>query len=717
MRGSCRGPGILTVAQAAPSFRIRSAPARMRAPIHTEVPMRACFLSLVLLAFSAAAAPPDAPSAKFEGGDLFRLQYAADPQIRPDGRAIAYVRVSFDVMTDRARQSIWLIDVESGEQTPLVAGAGSHSSPRWSSDGDRLAYVSTADGGKPQLFVRWMKTGVAAKLTDLTSPPSALKWSPDDRWIAFTMFAPDEKAKLGEAPSKPEGAEWAPPLEVITDLTYRADGAGYLKPGYTHVYVSPADGGAPRQLTFGAFNEAGPLAWSADGKLIYATGNRDENWRREPVNTELYEIAVADASIKAITTRVGADRAPAVSPDGSKLAWLGFDDELLSYANTELYVMDRDGGAARSLTASLDRTIDDAQWAADSRSLFVQYDDGAITKIARVHLNGRVEPIVKGLSGGSLDRPYTGGEFSIAQNGAVAFTSGSGQRPADVSFAHGQRVRQLTHLNEALFADKKIGEVKPLKVKSSFDQRPIDAWLVTPPDFDRAKKYPLILEIHGGPFAAYGPVFATDNQLYAAAGYVVLYVNPRGSTSYGADFANLIHHKYPSEDFDDLMSAVDAAIAEGSVDADNLFVTGGSGGGVLTGWIVGKTNRFRAAATQKPVINWASTVLTTDIYTYMPKYWFAKLPWEDPQTYWKQSPLSLVGSVKTPTLVVVGDQDFRTPLSDSEQYYQALQLAGVETGLVKVPGASHGGFTARPSQSAAKASAILAWFDKFRTKD
>ncbi len=675
-----------------------------------------CLVLFALVPLTVGAAPPDAPSGKFEGLDLFSLQYATDPQIRPDGRAVAYVRVSFDVMTDRARQSIWLIDVDSGEQTPLVSGAGSHSSPRWSATGDRLAYVSTAEGGKPQLYVRWMKSGAAAKLAELTASPGDLTWSPDDRWIAFTMFAPDEKAKLGDAPPKPEGADWAPPLEIITDLTYRADGAGYLKPGYTHVYVTPADGGAPRQLTFGAFNETGPLSWSADGQRIFATGNRTENWRREPVNTELYEISVADAAIKALTTRVGADRAPAASPDGSKIAWLGFDDKLLSYQNTELYVMDRDGGGARSLTASLDRTIDAVQWAADGRSLYVQYDDDALTKVARVFLNGRMAPVAEGLSGASLDRPYTGGEFSVAKNGAVAFTSGSGDRPADIAIANGKRVKQLTRLNDALFADKKLGEVRALPLKSTFDQRGIDAWLVTPPDFDRSKKYPLILEIHGGPYAAYGPRFSTDYQLYAAAGYVVLYANPRGSTSYGAEFANLIHHKYPSEDYDDLMSAVDAAIAEGYIDANNLFVTGGSGGGVLTAWIVGKTTRFKAAVTQKPVINWASTVLTTDVYTYMPKYWFGKLPWEDPTSYWKQSPLSLVGAVKTPTLVLVGDQDFRTPVSDSEQYYQALQLQGVDTGLVKVPGASHGGLTARPSQSAAKASAILAWFEKYRIK-
>jgi dipeptidyl aminopeptidase/acylaminoacyl peptidase len=671
----------------------------------------------VVLTTPAIATPPASPSKTFEGRDLFGLQVARDPQITPDGRSVAYVRVSYDVMTDRGRQSIWLLDTDSGTQAPLVTGGGMHSSPRWSPNADRIAYVSTADAGRPQLFVRWMKSGQTARLAELINAPDSLEWSPDGRWIAFTMFAPDEKTKLGEAPPKPEGAEWAPPLEVITDLTYRADGAGYLKPGYTHIYVVSADGGAPRQLTFGAYNEQGPISWSPDGKTLIVNGNREENWRREPVDSELYEVSVADGSIKPLTKRNGPDTSGLVSPDGKTIAYLGFDDKLLGYHNTELYVMNRDGTNSRSLTASLDRTIDAIDWAADGRSIYVQYDDKAVTRVARVSLNGRIEQLAEGLGGAGLDRPYTGGAFSVSDSGMIAYTTGSPERPSDIAVARGGKVRQLTNLNEGLLGGKTLGEVKKLPVKSSFDQRPIDAWLVLPPNFDRSKKYPLILEIHGGPFAAYGPVFSTDDQLYAAAGYVVLYTNPRGSTSYGAEFANLIHHKYPGNDYDDLMSCVDAAIAEGYVDADNLFVTGGSGGGILTAWIVGKTTRFRAAASQKPVINWASTVLTTDVYTFMPKYWFEKMPWEDPQTYWARSPLSLVGSVKTPTLVVVGDQDFRTPLSDSEQYYQALQLQGVPTGLVKVPGASHGGITARPSQSAAKASAILAWFERYRVKE
>jgi dipeptidyl aminopeptidase/acylaminoacyl peptidase len=567
---------------------------------------------------------------------------------------------------------------------------------------------------RPQLFVRWLETGQSARLAELVDAPGALTWSNDGRSIAFTMFAPDESAKLGEAPPKPEGAQWAPPLTVITDITYRTDNGGYLKAGYTHVYAVSADGGMPRQITFGAFNETGPLAWSADGKYVYATGNRTENWRREPVDTEIYRISLTDDAVTAITSRVGPDAAPAVSPDGTQIAYLGYDDKLLGYQNTLVHLMDLDGGDTRVVSTTLDRNVDAVEWAPDGRGLIVKYDDHGIAKLARLRLDGRVEALAEGSSGSGLDRPYTGGEFTVARNGAVAFTSGTPQRPSDVAVVARGRTTQLTRLNDAFLSGKTLGDVQTLAVTSSFDQRPIGAWLVTPPNFDRNRKYPLILEIHGGPYAAYGPTFATDLQLYASAGYVVLYTNPRGSTSYGEEFANLIQHAYPGNDYDDLMSAVDAAIATGYVDAGNLFVTGGSGGGVLTAWIIGKTNRFKAAATQKPVINWTSFALTTDIATYPPKYWFAKLPWEDPESYWKRSPLSLVGSVSTPTLVVVGDQDFRTPVSDSEQYYQALQLKGVPTALVKVPGASHGGFAARPSQSAARVSAILAWFGKYR---
>jgi dipeptidyl aminopeptidase/acylaminoacyl peptidase len=669
---------------------------------------------LAVAPVTAQAAVPTGPERHFTARDLFDLEVAADPQISPDGRWVAYVRRSGDIMTDRFRPSIWLIDTRTGAQMPLVAGTGAHSQPRWSPNGDRLAYVSTADGGRPQMFVRWMATGESVRITGLPDAPGSIAWSPDGRQIAYSMFVPDEGMRLGTPQSRPEGAQWAEPLQIITAVTYRFDGQGYLKPGYDQIFLVSADGGAPRQLSYGPFNHGGPLAWSRDGRTIYFSGNRNPDWEREALNTEIYALDLASNQMRALTDRDGPDAQPAVSPDGRLIAYTGFDDRRRSYENAILYVMDANGGNRRPLTASLDRSVESPVWSADGRSIYVAYDDHGETRVARVGLDGSIRTVAEGLSGSELDRPYTGGSFTVARDGSVAFTGGSATRPSDVQLIRGGARRQLTRLNTELLDNKRLGEVRRIEVPSSFDQRPIEAWLTLPPEHQEGQRHPLILEIHGGPFAAYGPHFSTDNQLYAAAGYAVLSVNPRGSTSYGEQFANLIHHAYPGNDYDDLMSAVDAAIAQGFADADRLFVTGGSGGGVLTAWIVGKTNRFRAAATQKPVIDWTSFALTADATPFFARYWFGSMPWEDQESYWRRSPLSLVGNVQTPTLVVVGAEDYRTPVSESEQYYAALQLRGVPTALVKVPGASHGGIAARPSQSGAKAAAILAWFERYR---
>ncbi len=672
-------------------------------------------LLTALFATSAIAAPAEAPSRLFTGDDLFNLEAASDPQIAPDGRTIVYVRRSNDIMIDRARSSVWSIDVASGEQVPIIAGAGSHGQPRWSPDGSKLAYVSNADDkAGTQLYVRWMKSGATVRITSLPSTPGGIAWSPDGTRIAFTMFVADEATKLGKAPAKPEGAKWAEPLQIIDTIVYRTDEGGYEKPGFDQVFWIPAEGGAPTQLTFGARNAGGRLSWSRDGRSILFSGNLSPGWQRDTVNSEVYEIDVDARTVRALTRRDGPDNAPSVSPDGQWIAYTGFDDRRLGHQGQQLSIMKRDGSGARVLTAKLDRSVGNPVWSADGRSIHIAYDEHGSVRVARVELDGTIRTVAESLTDSrEPDRPYSGGSFSVARDGSIAYTGGDSDHLSDVWITRGGKARRLTHLNEALFAGKTLAKTEHLAV-TAFDGLPIDAWLVKPPGFDASKKYPLILEIHGGPFASYGPSFSTDNQLYAAAGHVVVYANPRGSTGYGEEFANRIDKAYPGRDYDDLMSVVDAAIAKGFIDTDNLFVTGGSGGGVLTAWIVGKTDRFRAAATQKPVINWSSFVLTADMTPYFSRYWFGKFPWEDAAGYWARSPLSLVGNVKTPTLVVVGSEDYRTPDSEAEQYYTALQLRGVPTAYIKVPGANHGGLTDRPSQSAAKASAILAWFERYR---
>ncbi len=672
-----------------------------------------CALALLTTPAMAQPAPLASESTRFQAQDLFGLEVASDPQISPDGSRIAYVRQTADIMTDRMRPTIWLIDARTGQQTPLVATAGSHSQPRWSPDGTRVAYVSTAEGGGAQLFVRWIASGQSVRVTSLPNTPTGISWSPDGTKIAYSVLVAGQAPKLGAPLVKPEGAQWAPPLEVIDTVTYRADGQGYLKPGYRQVFVVPADGGGARQLTQGDFNHGGDLSWSPDSATLYLSANRGADWQREAADSEIYALDVRSGALTALTDRRGPDQSPVASPDGRRIAYVGYDDRRMGYHNTRLYVMDRDGSNQRVLTDALDRSVQSPAWNHDGRSMLIAYDDHGSTTVARVSLDGAVSTVVQGLSGADIGRPYSGGDFSVADDGAVAFTRGDALRPADIHILRQGRQTQLTRLNADYLEGKTLGAVQRLEVASSHDGRAIESWLTLPAGYVEGQTYPLILEIHGGPFAAYGPHFATDNQLFAAAGYAVLSVNPRGSTSYGEEFANLIHHDYPSHDYDDLMSSVDAIITKGVADPDRLFVTGGSGGGVLTAWIVGKTNRFKAAASQKPVIDWSSFVLTGDNPAFFARYWFGEYPWENPEAYWRRSPLSLVGNVRTPTLVVVGDEDYRTPVSESEQLYTALQLRGVPTALVKIPGAGHS-LAVRPSQNAARINAILAWFDRYK---
>ncbi|MFQ5739520.1 MAG: prolyl oligopeptidase family serine peptidase [Acidobacteriota bacterium] len=658
---------------------------------------------------------------RFQLNDVFSLEFASDPQISPDGRRVVYVRNFMDIMKDRRRSNLWIVSSDGSGHRPLTTGEENAFSPRWSPDGTRVLYVASSDGSS-QLFVRWMDTGQTAKLTHLTSSPSGITWSPDGRWIAFSMLVREPSPPFVEMPAKPEGAEWAKPARVIRKLVYRADGQGYLRDGHGQLFILPAEGGTPRQVTSGPYNHEGTPSWAPDGSALVFSANRHPDWEYDPLNSEVYEVSLGDGAIRPLTDRQGPDLNPVVSPDGKRIAYLGFEDRQQGYQVTRLYVMDRDGGQSRLMARELDRDVRRPLWRQDGEGLYFQFDDQGNTRIGSLSPGGEMRTLATDLGGVSIGRPYSGGSFSVSTNGRFAYTQTDPQQPAEVAVGRvdASSGRRLTRLNDDLFGypgfsgGKKLGAIEEIWFKSSFDGRRIQGWIVTPPDFDSAAKYPLILEIHGGPFANYGDRFSAEIQLYAAAGYVVLYTNPRGSTSYGQEFGNLIHHNYPGQDYDDLMSGVDAVIERGYVDKENLFVTGGSGGGVLSSWIVGKTHRFRAAVVAKPVINWYSFVLTSDAYNFFYKYWFSAFPWDDPQQYLKRSPLSLVGNVSTPTMLLTGEADYRTPISESEQFYQALKLRKVETVLVRIPAASHG-ITRRPSNLIAKVAHILKWFEGHRT--
>jgi dipeptidyl aminopeptidase/acylaminoacyl peptidase len=669
----------------------------------------------VALAGSATTLEAAGVSHILDASDEFQIQLASDPQISPDGKRVVYVRGFADPMTDRRYTNLWIVASDGGDQRAVTTGNHSDNSPRWSPDGSRLAYISDA-GGKSQLYVRWMDSGQTARLTNLDEAPGDIEWSPDGKYISFSAFVPTKGLQLAQLPAPPSGAKWADPPTVYNRLVYRFNGRGYLKNGFRQLFLVSSVGGAPRQITSDDFPNGGdPLisnlaVWSPDGKDLIVSINRHPESDLEPFDTEVYEVSVADGAMRALTHRRGPDDSPRVAPNGRWIAYTGFDDRYQGHQTTKLYVMARDGSASRSLSDSLDRDIAELRWAPDSSGIYAQYDDQGDTKIGFFPLRGSFRRIADHIA--STTSAYGAGSFSVGRSGAIAMTHGTPEAPGDITVWSNGALRKVTAVNEELLQQKTPGRLEQIWYDSSKDGRKIEGWILYPPHFDASRKYPLILEIHGGPFADYGDRFDFEKQVYAGKGYVVFYANPRGSTSYGEEFANLIHHAYPGDDFYDLNSGVDAVVARGFIDTQNLYVAGGSGGGVLTCWMIEHTNRFRAAAALYPVINWYSFALTSDI-PFITKYWFPGNPWDYTQQYVTRSLTNLVPKVETPTLVMTGEADFRTPIEEAEQFYRALKLRNIDAALVRVPEEPHG-ISARPSHHMAKMLYVAGWFEQHK---
>ena len=651
-------------------------------------------------------------SRKFTAERVFDIEYASDPQISPDGETIVYVRRSMDKLTDRDRGDIWTIDVKSGAHRPLITGGASAGAPRWSPDGTKLIYTTATDG-KPDLRLYYFDSDRSVSLGQFSAGPGNAAWSPDGSTIAFTMFTPGQTPSFAKPPAAPEGATWSEPVRVFDDLQFRFDGAGYLKEGATHVYTLPADGGTPRQITSGEADFGSPT-WLGNDTLL-VVGNEAEDRDLDPIESEIYAVNLSDLSRSALTTRDGPDLAPSVSPDGSQIAYLGYDDLVKSYQQADLYVMNADGSEVVELAAEFDRGFSTVTWHPNGRSLIAQIENAGVIDVISVSMEGEIDTIVTNVGGTSIGRPYAAGSFTVSdtRRPVIAYTAGSPDRPAEIAVT-GSRIedRVLTDLNSDVLDHLDMARIEEIKVPSRHDGLEIEAWVALPPGFEADGSAPMLMEIHGGPFAMYGPYFASEIQRFAAEGYVTVYVNPRGSTGYGSDFAMAIDLAYPGYDYEDLMSVTDALIERNYVSADRLFVTGGSGGGILTAWIVGKTDRFAAAATVKPVINWMTMALSADIAQFVRRHWIRSDPWENPEAFLDRSPIMLIEDVVTPTLVMVGEEDWRTPTWEAEQFYTALKLKGVDTALIRVPGSPHY-IAGRPSRLIAKTDNIMGWFAKY----
>ncbi|MFD2588957.1 S9 family peptidase [Croceitalea marina] len=661
-------------------------------------------------------------SAQFSNGqktnfsylDVFNLQYVSDPQISPNGDWVVYRRMGFDVMKDRAWGNLWMLKTDGSQHQKLTSREVSENNPKWSPSGDRIVFSSSTDEGS-EIYLYWVKTGKIAKLSQLPFSPSAITWSPDGTQLAFSMNVAAKAPVLAKMPRKPKGAKWAEAPRITDRVYHEADGRGYIKPGFNHIFTIPANGGAPRQITSGDWHHRGTLSWSKDATAIYFSANRIEDWEYRFRNSEIYSVNLKNGDIIALTDRNGPDYEPQVSPDGKYIAYLGYEDKVQAYQIRKVHIMNMDGSDKKVISKALDRSISGIKWDSNSEGLYFNYDDKGNGKIGHVSLFGKVTKLADNRGGTTLGRPYGSGSYSISKNGTIAYTHSRPDYPAELAIlkAKQKTPRKITKLNKALFDYKTLGRVEEVWYKSSFDGRDIQGWVVYPPNYDATKKYPFMVENHGGPILNYGDRFSIEMQLYASEGYIVFYPNARGSTSYGEEFGNLLYNNYPGQDYDDTMDGVDHCIKMGIAHEDQLFVTGGSAGGIMSAWMIGKNNRFEAAVVAKPVMNWISKTLVADNYFGYANSRYPGQPWENFEGYWKFSPLSLVGNIKTPTMVMVGMNDLRTPPSEAKQLYHALKLRKIETVLVEIPGASHG-IASRPSNLITKIAHTVAWFDTYR---
>ena len=637
-----------------------------------------------------------------------------DPQISPDGTQILYTRRWVNKLEDKWESALWIMNADGSHHRFLVKG----SDARWSPDGTRILYLAEGEPKGTQIFVRWMDAaggGASSQITHVADTPQNARWAPDGKAVSFVMVVPDSTLWNVSLPKPPEGAKWTPAPRVVDDLHYRQDRVGFMQQGFTHLFLVPADGGTARQLTAGHWNVGARFDglafgatydWTPDGHTIVFDGLQDTTWDGQYRVSRIYALDVASGAVRPLVSRAGFWADPAVSPDGRSVAFTGYDSTDRTHRTSDLFVMGIDGQGMRDLSRGFDRDPDQLHWAPDGRGVYFTAGDRGTINVHYADLGGAVRDMTQGVQVVSLT--------SLARTFVAVGVRSDPRHPGDVvryDLRRGQALARLTSVNDDVLQNKRLAHVEEIWYPSTGGAR-IQGWIVKPPGFTAAQTYPLILEIHGGPFAMYNVGFSYMFQNFAANGYVVLYVNPRGSTGYGDAFSGAIDHDYPGPDYDDLMAGVNAVIARGSVDTMRMYVSGCSGGGVLSSWVIGHTQRFAAAAVRCPVIDWISMAGQTDIplFTYS---FFHQPFWEKPDEWLAHSSLMYAGRVTTPTLLMTGELDRRTPIPQTEEYFAALKMRRVPTVMLRFNGEYHG-TGSKPSNFMRTQLYMMSWFQKHK---
>lgn len=640
------------------------------------------------------------------------LERISEPQISPNGRQIIYTRRWVSQMEDKWETSLWIVDADGSHNRFLSKGG----SPNWSPDGTRVAYIAEGEPKGNQIFVRWVGVdGPASQITRVAEAPSDIQWSPDGKWIGFSMFVPKAPVWKIDMPTTPKGATWTGAPRIVQQLHFRQDQRGFSEPGYRHMFVVTVDAGTPRQITSGDWSVGARFdgldgsvgwSWTPDGRSILVDGMSDSTADFMYRSSNIYLVDVTTGAMRQLTMEKGNWSGPELSPDGKLVAFSGFSASKASYHAAEVYLMPIAGGAVRKISGTLDRDAGPLMWSSDGSGVYFSSDDHGTSNVFFAATNGGTRQITTGVHTLSLG--------SISKTGIAAGLEADYNTPNDVvrlDLRHpSSPIVRLTAANADVLAGIRLGSVEKITYPSTGGAK-IDGWIVKPPSFDPSKKYPLVMEIHGGPHGAYTVAFNPQFQNFAANGFVVLYTNPRGSTGYGSPFGNAIERAYPGVDYEDLMAGVDTIVGRGYIDQTRMYVGGCSGGGVLSSWVIGHTNRFAAAAVRCPVIDWVSMAGQTDVPLFTYNFFDAPF-WEKPDQWLKQSPLMYVGNVTTPTLLMTGELDRRTPIPQSEEYYAALKMRGVPTTLLRFEGEYHG-TGSKPSNWIRTQLYMMSWYNRY----
>ena len=661
------------------------------------------YLSFILILFAICSYSQEKTRLSLE--HYKNYEWTSNPTLSPDGEQILYSRTWINLIDDKRETDLWIMNKDGSANRFFLNG----SQGKWSPDGNKIAFIKEGEPNGKQIFVKYLGIeGEPTQITKLEKSPSSFEWSPDSKHVAFIMHVSTEPAlKPVGVPKRPKEAIWTEAPKVIDEVDYSQDRVGFNERGFRQLFIVPSEGGTARQITLGEYDDiSSGLSWSGDNKKIFFSSYQKPEAEYARGQSNIYSVDVNNLELKEITSREGTELSPQVSPDGSKIVFVGSTWSENFYNDRKIYIMNSDGTNLKCVTSSLDQTPSSAIWAGNNSGVFFNVREFGQSNVYYTSINGEVKKVTSGNHILTMN--------DLVGNDAVA-TWSNPSNPSDIvsfSVKKFNSIERLTNVNKDIFYNVEFGSVEEITYESA-DGMNVQGWIVKPPQFDSNKKYPLVLRIHGGPHSMYHVGFNYNFQLHAAQDQVVLYTNPRGSTGYGYDFANAIQNAYPGNDYDDIMAGVDEVISKGYVDINKMYVYGGSGGGVLTSWIVGKTDRFAAASVNYPVTNWFSFVGTTDGSGWY--YNFAKYPWEDPSEHIRRSPLMYVGNVKTPTMLMCGEDDLRTPISQTEEYYQALKMNKVPTVMIRFNKEYHG-TGSKPSNFLRTHGYINAWFTRHSKK-